>query len=376
MKYFRFKFSPIEKAQFLRETLRTISHGQFVSGLAVSKFENEFSSSLGSDCAVGCANGLDALRISVRVLNLPKGSHVAVSAHTFFATWLAILSEGHIPIGIDADLVNGQMDPKKLEDELKRNSKIKAVIYVHMHGIAGEIKAITSICDFKRIPLIEDCAQAHGLELDGRQAGRFGLLAAFSFYPTKNLPAFGDAGCVVTNFENEAQVRSIANYGWKPGSRDLHSVIGMNSRLDTIQASFLSLMLKKLGKNNALRQSIARSYMQEINKDSSIKVLGATTNSVWHHFAILTEDREKLSKFLLARGIPTEIHYRTACHLQPALENLGTTLDYGVGSFPNAEYISNHVLSIPLHPWISDGEVRKVVKAFSDWREFERITTD
>jgi dTDP-4-amino-4,6-dideoxygalactose transaminase len=367
MKFFNFGFSGKERINLLRATNEVIKEGVFVGGTSVGNFEKEFSLLTGAESTVGCANGFDALKLSIRTLNLSPGAQIAVSAHTFFATWLAIIEEGFVPIGIDAQISNGQMDPKNLQKALDSNLRIEAVIYVHMHGIAGEIEEIAKLCDEKQLALIEDCAQAHGLRISGKHVGTFGDLGAFSFYPTKNMPAFGDSGCVISSQNYEQELRALGNYGWESGNRDKHLYRAFNSRLDTLQAAFLLISLKSLRINNQKRAKIASTYAGFLKGSSTITVLGKENDSVWHHFPILTEKRDQFIDFMESRGVPCQIYYKTPCHLQPIMKKLKLGIDYAEGDFPVAEKLSQEILSLPMHPWITKSEIKLIEKSLKEW---------
>lgn len=367
MNYFNYDLKFRDYSHLIFTYISSLKEGRFVGGSQVSEFECNFANYVESDAVIGCANGLDAIRLSIRTLKLPANSKIAVSAHTFFATWLAILEEGHIPVGVDADINNGQMDLVELLAVLNSHPDIAAVIYVHMHGIAGEIENISEVCKAKSIALIEDCAQAHGLRINGKHVGTFGEFGAFSFYPTKNLPAFGDAGSVVTSATNEEIVRSFANYGWHNSDRDKHWKLGLNSRLDSIQAGILSYWIKRLDGYNKKRILIASMYHEAIQGSKNLKSIGLGRESVWHHFPLLTSNRSEFLKFLESREIPFQIHYKTACHLQPVIRNIPKTAHYKEGDFPHAEKLANEIVSLPNHPWMKKAEICKVKAALRDW---------
>lgn len=361
------RFTLVQKFLLLNETRLVINDGQFVQGRHVRNFEQMFAAMHGSRDVVSCGNGLDALRIAIRALSLAPGSRIAVSAHTFFATWLAILEEGHIPIGVDVSLNNGQMSTEQLEEILAAYNDIKAVVYVHMHGILGDIGRVVEICKTRVIPLIEDCAQAHGLSNHGNFAGTFGRYGCYSFYPTKNLFALGDAGCVTVNDGSEEIVRSLANYGWDGNSREIHSRLGLNSRLDTLQAAYLTFWLKKLALLNDKRRKLALFYLEHIPDTSNLKVLGRYSQSVWHHFPLLVRNRDKFREFMLKKGISTQVHYKVACHLQPIVKEKYQATNFSPLKLPNAEQIALKQVSLPMNPWVRNAERNKVVKAVEEW---------
>jgi dTDP-3-amino-2,3,6-trideoxy-4-keto-D-glucose/dTDP-3-amino-3,4,6-trideoxy-alpha-D-glucose/dTDP-2,6-dideoxy-D-kanosamine transaminase len=365
MKFFSYNPSTPVSEKVFTEIQRVINSGQFIGGLDVLKFEEAFGDYTGSSEVATCGNGLDALMLCINDLDLPEKSKIAVSGHTFFASWLAVLNSGHMPVGVDTNLGNLQMSTLALEETI-RKEEIKAVVYVHMHGIMGDIQLIADICKSFSIPLIEDCAQAHGLRLETKHAGTFGDYGAFSFYPTKNLPALGDGGAVISLRKKLDSVRTRSNYGWFPGDRDVNRVNGINSRLDTIQAVILKVHLENLDAFNLRRTQIAEKYSEVLQKSIHIDCLSKETQNVWHHFPIRLNKRDLFRKYLSARNIPTQIHYPIPCHLQPAYLNT-LTPNSKMNHLPNTELISKTIVSLPLHPWLTDDEVELVTLGLKEW---------
>lgn len=341
------------KTDWLNGIENVIDSGQYIGGPAVTKFEKKYADYSNADYCVGVANGLDAITLSLKALDLPKSSLVAVPAHTFIATWLAVDQAGHIPVGIDVDQ-NGLIDLESLESE---SLSISAVIPVHLHGQTVDMPRIINWAKTNNIRIIEDCAQAHGAELGGKKVGTWGDLGAFSFYPTKNLGALGDAGGVLTNSGILAdRVRTLANYGAIKDNKYTYSDLGVNSRLDPIQASVLNANLPYLDSWNTRRKANSRRYIENL-KDLNLKIMG-DEKSVWHHFAILVENREKLRERLKSLGIGTEIHY----------PNLASTAYSGLKhtkkqEFRNAEFISRSILSLPMSPWLTEQEIDYVCES-------------
>ena len=364
-----FNYAPGDEVlqQVSKRISKVIRDGQFIGGEEVGLFEAKFAQFTASSEVVSCGNGLDALSLCLMDLDLPQGSRIAVSGHTFFATWLAILNAGFVPVGVDADILNLQMDPHALAAMLP-SGDISAVIYVHMHGIMGDIQEISRLCSENSIPLIEDCAQAHGLKIDGKHVGTFGDYGAFSFYPTKNLPALGDAGAVVSAKNSLRLLRARANYGWMPGERDKHEILGVNTRLDTLQAGILNVHLEFLDAFNVRRGNIAREYSEAIIDAPSIQGIPIGSVSVWHHFPVRVWDRDKFIDFMRSRNVPTQIHYPTPCHQQPALLKSTSIAKLSV-ALPNVEEISRTIVSLPMHPWLTGSEVDLVVSALREWAE-------
>ena len=332
---------------------KVISQGQFIGGSFVETFEDEWADYLGVENAIGVGNGYDALLIALKALQIGPGDKVIVPAHTFIATWLAVHAVGAIPIGIDCDR-KGLLDLNLLE---KISEVPRAVIPVHMHGQMVDMPRLISWANSKNVSVIEDCAQVHGAHIEGRYAGTWGDIGAFSFYPTKNLGALGDAGAVVTNNpELATRIRSIGNYGSVPGQKYSYWIPGLNSRLDPVQASVLSVNLKYLDRWNNRRREIASAYLEVINR-VGIQNLHADSASVWHHFPILVNERDEAVSVFNSRGIGTEIHYPKS-----ASKNYATTLGIDEGNFPVSTFIANHIVSLPMSPWMNNTQISCVLE--------------
>ncbi len=353
--FFSFQSAPIElRDEWNDAASRVISSGRFIGGQFVEAFEGQWAEYLGVDHAIGVGNGYDALFIALKVLNIGPGDLVVVPAHTFMATWLAVHAVGATPVGVDCDR-SGLLDLDLLE-QLPRTPR--AVIPVHMHGLMVDMERLMNWAKPKGIAVIEDCAQAHGARLAGKQAGTWGDLGAFSFYPTKNLGALGDAGAIVTNDALLASaIRSFGNYGTVIGNKYAYSSFGVNSRLDPIQASYLSVNLKYLDIWNARRQEIAAAYLAAVT-ELGIQPLHSNSRSVWHHFAILVKDRTQAVVALQDQGIGTEIHYPTS-----AAEEYAKISKSPTTTFPVSELISRHILSLPISQWMDNTQVASVVQA-------------
>lgn len=371
MKFYSYQPDYDLKIRINREINELISASEFIGGKYVQEFEKQFAYYTNAENVVSCASGLDALFLSLKALNLADNSKIAVSGHTFFATWLAILNAGHQPIGVDVDLSNLQMDPEALRKVIDEH-QIAAVIYVHMHGFLGDIEKVKDICNTAGTPLIEDCAQAHGLRLGTRHVGTFGAFGAFSFYPTKNLPALGDGGAVISKSNSLDLIRSRANYGWTNGNREEHHTLALNSRLDSLQACILSEHLKLLEEWNGKRRQIADEYRSVLMKSKSLVVPSGMQASVWHHFPILTNQRNRFLCYLDERKIPFQIHYPKPSHLQPAYLNSPHSFNQSM-NLKNTELISKNIVSLPLHPWVEKEHLDYVLEALFEWtNEFEK----
>ena len=351
--YFSFDRVPFYiKKSWVKSFKKVINNGEFIGGKYVDEFELNFAEYLNVKHVIGVGNGYDALEISLRALDIKEGDYVAVPAHTFIATWLAVQAVGATPVGIDCD-ANGLMDLNELEIS---TYNFKAVIPVHMHGRMVNMKRLLDWATLKNVKIIEDCAQSHGAEQLHIKSGAWGEFGAFSFYPTKNLGALGDAGAISTNSDElAAKVRMIANYGSDKKNKYKYICLGVNSRLDSVQAGILSVNLKKLDLWNNRRRNIAEKYLQ--NVDGLRNNLIKSEDSVWHHFTILVKNREQVMKLFNENKIGTEIHYpELASDIYSKLTN------NVLGNFPNARYFVSHVLSIPIYPWLDKKAIRRVIK--------------
>lgn len=355
--FFSFHDAPSElRAEWNDAANRVISSGRFIGGKVVETFEDEWAGYLDAEHAIGVGNGYDALYIALRVLGVGPGDYVAVPAHTFIATWLAVHAVGATPVGVDCDS-RGLIDLELLEVVPQ---KLKAVIPVHMHGLMVDMKRLSHWAAEKDIFVVEDCAQAHGAKMDGKYAGTWGDIGAFSFYPTKNLGALGDAGAVVTNNDRIAsELRSFGNYGSVPGNKYSYSSFGVNSRLDPIQAGFLSVNLKYLDQWNELRREIASKYI-DASKKLGIQPLQVDPTSVYHHFTVLIKNRDDAVRALHDLGIGTEIHYP-----QSASADFASISGDPKPNYPVSDLIARHIVSLPISPWMQASQIESVIKALN-----------
>jgi len=333
--------------------------GHFVLGKKVAAFEKEFAAYCGvSDC-VGVANGTDALELALRALGVGHGSRVAVAANAAMYGTSAVLACGAEPCFVDVLRDHWTIDPAELSRVLADGKPLQAVIVTHLYGRLADMEAIISICAAHGVPVLEDCAQAHGAQqADGRKAGSLGTIASFSFYPTKNLGALGDGGAVVTNNSGLAErVRQLRQYGWS--KKYENSVIGgRNSRLDEIQAAILSVMLPQLDSWNTRRRAIANRYSEEI-RNSRINVPSAAGSEyVAHLYVVATGHRAELQAHLMNAGIQTEVHYPTADHRQPCHGDRFASVRLRV-----TEEQCESVLTLPCFPEMTENEVQQVIDA-------------
>ena len=332
-------------------------NSKYILGDFVEEFEYNFAKFLNVKQAIGVANGLDALILSLKALDIKTGDEVIVPAHTFIATWLAVTYVGAKVIPVDVCLDNFCIDPYLIEQNI--TEKTKAIIVVHLYGFCMEMDLIKKIAIKYNLKIIEDAAQAHGASYNGEKAGTLSDIAGFSFYPGKNLGAFGDGGAVVTNSEQLAEkVKLIRNYG--SIKRYNHILQGINSRLDELQAGILNVKLKLIEQWNKRRREIALFYCKEFQQLANLVIPRYPIDDyqhVWHLFVIRLNNRSKLQKYLQQNNIETLIHYPCPPHLQPAYKDL----NYIKNSFKNTEIISEQVLSLPIGPYLTDNQVEYVV---------------
>lgn len=349
---------PLEKE--LTECYQQVFDSQwFIQGKKLEKFEKEYAEYCGTKYCVGVGNGLDALRLILQACDIGEGDEVIVPSNTFIATVLAISYVGAVPVFVEPDINTLLINPDLIEEKI--TSRTKAIMVVHLYGRLADMEKIIEIARKHRLKVFEDSAQAHGAQRNGVKAGAWGDAGAFSFYPGKNLGALGDAGAVTTNDRELAEkVRALGNYGSKIKYK--HEYKGVNSRLDELQAAFLSVKLKNLDKWTEERQAIADKYYNGI-KNKKITLPLYTKENVYHIFPVLSDERNGLQKYLEEKGIHTLIHYPTAIHLQEAYKDMGLKK----GAYPLAEKICDTELSIPLYPGMTDGEIQYVIDCINEF---------
>jgi len=333
----------------------TLDSRQFILGESVSAFESGFAAYCTADHGIGVANGLDALTLILEGLGIGPGDEVIVPAHTFIATWLGVTRTGARPVPVDCLDSTGNIDPALVPAAI--TSRTRALIAVHLYGVAADMAPLQALAAKHNFHLIEDAAQAHGAVYRGAKIGNLGIAAGFSFYPTKNLGALGDGGAVVTSDTALAKrIRLIRNYG--SDKKYEHQIAGCNSRLDELQAALLSVKLRGLDDLNADRRRIAARYTAALSGLSGLDLPGLTEGSepVWHLFPVRCAARDALAEALTAAGVQTMVHYPVPPHLQPAYAALG----YRAGQFPIAEIISRTTLSLPIWPGLSDAQIDHV----------------
>lgn len=344
---------------------RVLDSGWYIQGKELENFESQFSDYCGTKHCVGVANGLDALVLVLRAWQelgrINPGDEVIVQANTFIASILAISQAGLKPILVEPNPITNNIDPDVLAAAI--TNKTKVILPVHLYGSISEMQRIKDIAEKSNCLILEDCAQAHGAELDGRKAGSWGDAAAFSFYPGKNLGALGDAGAITTDNDELADVlRALRSYG--AIKKYQHDYKGVNSRLDEIQAAMLSVKLKYLDSDILIRQKISRRYRIEINNAYiDLPVVKNENEHVWHLFVVKTKYREELRQYLSSHDIETLIHYPTAPNKQRAYS------EWAEKSFPISESLHELVLSLPMDPTMTEDEVSTVIRVVNGFRK-------
>ena len=362
----KLQHEPIQKQ--LQEAMQSVlEQGDFILGQALSDFEAAFAAASGTAYGVGVASGTDAIALGLQACNIGAGDEVILPANTFIATLIGVLRAGAKPILVDCDqtaLIDLEAAAKAITPHTK------AIIPVHLYGQMVSPRQLLDLADTYKLLIFEDAAQAHLAQRDGYHAGSVGTAAAFSFYPSKNLGAFGDGGMLLTRDSDVAQkMGRLRNYG--ASQKYFHSEPGTNSRLDTLQAAILQQKLPCLPQWNCDRLTIAQQYDNELAPLATAGIIPienqSGTGHVYHLYVIRVDDscpieRQQLQEKLTAVGIQTGIHYPIPCHLQPAFSNLG----YQPGDFPQAEKLSKEILSLPMYPGLSSSQVKEVVAAIAN----------
>lgn len=338
-----------------------IDSTQFIIGKKVAEFEKNASEYLGVKHAVGVANGTDALQIAMMALGIGKDDEVITTPFTFVATTETIVMLGAKPVYVDIDPETYNINPKKIKEKI--TDKTKAILPVHLYGNPAEMDEILSIAKEYNLFVIEDSAQGFGAEYKGKKVCSFGDVACISFFPSKNLGCYGDGGMVVTNSDKiHEKVRMIASHGSKV--RYVHETLGMNSRLDAIQAAILNVKLKYIDEWNDKRIKFAKLYSEKLSSLSKIKtpVQKDYVKHIYHQFTIRVENREELQKYLSSKNIPTAIHYPIPLHLQPAFRGYAEE-----GSLPESEKAAKEVLSLPMHPDLLVEEIEYITNSIKEF---------
>jgi dTDP-4-amino-4,6-dideoxygalactose transaminase len=348
---------------------RVLDSGWYILGKECAAFEKDFAAWCGATHAVGVGNGTDAIIIALKALGVGAGDAVFTVSHTAVATVAAVELAGATPVLVDIDPASFTLDPQKLEDAIRvfaasgAAGKPRAVIAVHLYGQPCDLAAIADICKRHGLFLIEDCAQAHGAAVADKRVGGFGDIASFSFYPTKNLGAFGDGGAVVTNDPKLAErAAALRQYGWK--ERYLSDLKGMNTRLDEIQAAMLAVRLTRLDTEITRRRAIAARYDTGLSQVIATPAARAGVRHAYHLYVLRDPRRDDLAAALKAAGVGTGIHYPVPVHLQGAYAG---NIALAPSGMAQTEQAAREVLSLAMHPFLSDEDVDRVVAEVVRW---------
>lgn len=346
--------------EFERKALEVLRSGWYVLGNEVKSFEEEFARFTGAEHCVGLASGLDALWIAFRVLGIGEGEEVIVQGNTYIASVMGITINGASPVFVEPDEYYN-IDASKIEERI--TEKTKAILVVHLYGQASNMDPIVELARKYNLRLIEDCAQSHGAAFDGQMTGTFGDIGCFSFYPSKNLGAFGDGGAIVTNDAGLAEdVRVFRNYGSE--KRYYNKIVGANSRLDELQAGLLRVRLSHMDELREEKSRICQRYQEGLkNEKIMLPAIREKADHIWHQYVIRTERRQELMAYLEEKGVGTIIHYPIPPHLSEAYAYLGLKQ----GSLPITERYAQTVLSIPLYNGMTEEEQAYVIDAINQF---------
>ena len=347
--------------EFEAKALEVLRSGWYVLGKEVAEFEKEFAAYCGAKYCVGLASGLDALWIAFRVLGIGEGDEVIVQGNTYIASVMGITINGATPVFVEPDAFYN-IDVTKIEEKI--TERTKAILVVHLYGQASNMTEIMRLAEKYNLRVVEDCAQSHGAKWNGKMTGTFGDVGCFSFYPSKNLGAFGDGGAVVINDEIlDKKFRVFRNYGSE--KRYHNMIIGANSRLDEMQAALLRVRLSHLDEINAERADIAAAYTAAINNEKVLlPQIRTGASSVFHQYVVRTDDRDKFMNYLQDRGIGTIIHYPIPPHLAEAYQYLG----YEKGAYPITEVYADTVLSLPMYTGMTQEEIEYVIDVINEYK--------
>lgn len=349
--------------ELIEACIRVIDSGWYITGNEVTRFEENFAEYCGTKHAIGVANGLEALILTLRAWKemgkLHAGDEVIVPSNTYIASILAISANDMVPVLVEPDLTTYNLCPTKTKAAI--SNKTKAILPVHLYGQLADMPALMDIAEQNSLLVLEDSAQSHGASIDGRKAGNWGDAGAFSFYPGKNLGALGDAGAVTTNDDELANtLRALRNYGSHKKYENLFQ--GVNSRLDEIQAAILNVKLPYLNNETEHRRKVANAYLEGINNANIVLPNPARESHVWHVFVIRCKQRDELQRYLAEQGIQTLIHYPIPPHKQQAYK------DWNNQSYPISEQIHKEVLSLPMSPTLSMQDIDKTIDAVNKFK--------
>jgi dTDP-4-amino-4,6-dideoxygalactose transaminase len=337
-----------------------LESGRFVLGANVEKFEKEFAEYIGTEYCVGVGSGLDALRLALKSLEIEEGSEILAPSNTYIATIFPIIELKYKLVLVEPDIKTYNIDPKKIEEKI--SSKTRAIFITHLYGKCCEMDPILEIAKKHKLKIIEDCAQAHGSMYKGKRAGSFGDIGCFSFYPTKNLGALGEAGAITTdNPEIEKVIRWLRNYG--SDRRYYNEITGYNSRLDEIQASLLRIKLRELNNINEHKRKLAKLYLDRLDKKKFVLPhLQKDFFDIYHIFNIRHSERDRLKDYLKTEEIDSAIHYPIPPHKQKAMKNII------FGEFPISEEIHNTTLSLPISYFHTEKDILIIIEKLNKFK--------
>ncbi|WP_044913856.1 DegT/DnrJ/EryC1/StrS family aminotransferase [Butyrivibrio sp. WCE2006] len=348
--------------EYEKKALEVLRSGWYILGKEVENFENEFAAFVGTKYSVGLASGLDALWLAFRVLGIGKGDEVIVQGNTYIASVMGITINDATPVFVEPDEYY-QIDTSKIEEKI--TDRTKAILVVHLYGQAAGMDKVLELCKKYNLKLVEDCAQSHGACFNGKMTGSFGDIGCFSFYPSKNMGAFGDAGAITTNDAELARLMKIyRNYGSE--KRYYNMVVGANSRLDEMQAGLLRVRLKYIEEINNERAAIAKRYDEGITNQIVIKpAVAEGATSVWHQYVVrIAGRRDEFMQYLADNNVTTIIHYPIPPHLSEAYRYLGI----GEGALPITEKYANEVLSLPIYTGMKEDEQTYVIDLINSFK--------
>lgn len=350
-----------DQVQIMAAVERVLESGWYILGREVAAFEQEFAAYCGAAQCIGVASGTDAVALALKSCGVQAGDEVITVSHTAVATVAAIEQIGAVPVFVDIDPISRCLNPELIS--VLVSEKTKAIVPVHIYGQPAPMREILAVADSFGLSVVEDCAQAHGAEIDGQKVGTFGSAGAFSFYPTKNLGALGDGGAVICNSSQIAeQCHCLRQYGWK--ERYISQIPGLNSRLDELQAAILRVRLCKLDADNARRRMIARTFDEAIcGRRIVTPALVSGTLHAKHLYVVETDARDELEQHLTLNGITSGRHYPLPVHLQPAYQ----ARIRGGDNLPVTENLYRRILSLPLYPELTDEQVARIVDALADF---------
>ncbi|MGC8622131.1 MAG: DegT/DnrJ/EryC1/StrS family aminotransferase [Caldisphaera sp.] len=341
---------------------KVMEGGYYILGNEVKAFEKEFAEKVGAKYCIGVGNGLDALHLGLSALGIGKGDEVIVPANTYIATWIGVSLAGATPVPVEPDEKTYNINPDLIEKSITK--KTKAILPVHLYGQPADMKPISEIAEKHGLKVLDDAAQAHGAEYEGKKIGSITDATAFSFFPTKNLGAFGDGGAITTNNEEVAEkLQKLRNYG--ESKKYVNDIIGYNSRLDELQAAFLRIKLKHLNDINRSKTEIAQRYLSEIISPLiKLPYVPINVKSVWHQFIIRSQKRDELKNYLYGNNIETLIHYPIPPHLQLAYK----FLNIDSNKFLITKKISEEILSLPIHWLMKKDSIDYVIEKLNHYQ--------